>query len=511
VDLTRLVDGYENGLEKFKSGRSAPGDVEAFLKNSEEMIQAIFEVAEEDIMGVLQELNDGLDMFKEKELEIDPIVIEFFTAVLADLKAHFQAEAESAGPKPQEERELRPEIAAAAVKTQTKTIRVDEKKVDLFLESVGKLITQSEILNHLQYSFRQAGINPGLVRDFASVNRTISNDIVSLQRSIMEVRQVEMDNILKKVPRLVRDLSHKMGKEVELTVAGERVPIDKSLLDDVEQALIHVVRNSIDHGLESPEEREAAGKDRRGHLEVRVRQEEASIYIEVSDDGRGIDYEAVRRRALERGLITPDQGETLGDKEAENLLFRSGLTTKDKATDISGRGVGLDVVQSNIRKWNGEVFLENRPRQGLTLGLRIPITNTLLTKEAILLKLGRCLFCLPLEYVVEIVTVPEERLTRHQSQTLFQHRSQVISVVDLKGLLGMSGGMDDDRTRTVILLRGKTNDRRAIVADEIVGQQKIVLKDFELEAFRRLPYYQGLTLLGDGRVVLVLDAERIVE
>lgn len=524
VDLTEMVVIFETGVEKFGSGDFTEEDVKAFMANAENLINALFEVAEEDIMGVLTELNDGLEMFETRSLEIDPVVIEFFTAILTDLKGRLHKESGGDLPeaKPVETAAAAPTPEAAAAdehkqptvqKTQTKTIRVDEKKIDHFLDSVGKLITQSEILNHLQFSFREAGINPALVRDFAAVNRAISSDIVNLQRSLMEVRQVEMDNILKKFPRLVRDISHRMNKEVELIITGERVPIDKSLLDDVEAAMIHLVRNSIDHGLETPGEREAAGKSRRGRISIRVLQEEASIKVELEDDGKGIDVAAVRRKAMEKGLLNREQLNEISDEDALNLIFASGMTTKNEATDISGRGVGLDVVSSNIRKWNGEVLLENRPGQGLTFTLHIPITNTLLTKEAILLRLGTGLFCMPLENVEEIIQLPPGQLHRHKDQYIFQHRDSVVTVVDIKLLLGMacSTGGDPTVPHTFVLLRGKKNNRQAICAEEIVGQQKIVIKDFDLESFRQLPYYQGLTLMGDGRVVLVLDAEAIVE
>ena len=517
-DLTEFVNRYDQMLETFKEGEFTPEAIDDFFSNAEALLQAIFDVADEEIMPLLTELNDGLDTFEKKDLEVDPIVIEFFTMLMVDLKSHFQTEAldPMLAAEPDETPvEVEPSAAPSASIAQTsqvKTIRVDERKIDLFLESVGKLITQSEILNHLQYSFKQAGINPSLVRDFAAVNRTISNDIVNLQKSIMGVRQVEMDNILKKFPRLVRDISHKMGKEVELVISGERTPIDKSLLDDVEQAMIHIIRNAIDHGLETPKEREEAGKHPRGCISVNVIQEEASVLVHVADDGRGIDFDAVRRRAYNKGSITQEQMETMSDKEAESLVFLSGLTTKEEATDISGRGVGLDVVMSNIHKWNGEVTLKNRLGQGLTITLRIPITNTLLTKEAILLKLGADLFCLPLENVLEIVTVAADQIHRHKTAELFQHREHVISVVNIKTLLGMQAAAEDNnQAKTFIILRGKFETRKAILADQIVGQQKIVIKDFEMEAFRRLPYYQGLTLLGDGRVVLVLDAETIVD
>jgi two-component system chemotaxis sensor kinase CheA len=520
TDVTRFVVAFENGLEKFRSQSFETADVTAFFQNAEEMIQALFEVAEEDIMGVLSELNDGLEMYEAKSLEIDAIVVEFFNAVLEDLKAKLKTEAEGGGAEteaaPAEAVEAEATVAPARRQTaaptgQAKTIRVDEKKIDHFLDSVGRLITQSEILNHLQYSFKGAGVNPALIRDFASVNRTISNDIIALQRSIMEVRQVEMDNILKKFPRLVRDISHKMDKDVELVISGERIPIDKSLLDDVEAAMIHIVRNAIDHGLEKPDERVTAGKNRRGRISVGVVQEEASILVEIADDGRGIDFGRVKRKALDRGWITREEFEHFTDQDAERLIYQSGLTTKDEATDISGRGVGLDVVRSNVRKWNGEVSLENHPGRGLTIRLRIPITNTLLTKEAIVLRLSDDVFCLPLENVVEIVNVPIKDVHRHKERSVFKHRNRVIGVLDLKKLLMLPQNETGRDFKTFVILRGKNGAQRSISADELLGQQKIVIKEFEIEAFRKIPYFQGLTLMGDGRVVLVLDAEQVVD
>ncbi|MDR1607278.1 MAG: chemotaxis protein CheW [Deltaproteobacteria bacterium] len=442
-------------------------------------------------------------------------MVEFFDSTLNDLKEKFQVEVEAPARKSGAKR------SATVKEPQVKTIRVDEAKIDLFLDSVGKLITKSEILNHLQFSFRQAGIDASLLRDFSTVSRTISNDIVNLQRSIMEVRQVEMNNILKKFPRLVRDITHKIGKEAEMNIVGERVPIDKSLLDDVEQAMVHIVRNAVDHGLEGPEERLAVGKPRRGVVNITVTPEEAAILIEVSDDGRGLDLSKIKAKAVERGVLTPEQAEVIGDKEAEMLIFNSGLSTKDEATDLSGRGVGMDVVMTNLKKWNGEVLVGNSPGQGLTVGLRLPITNTLLTKEAIMLRVGESTFCLPLEFVNEIVTVPAAAVHRHKDGAVFRHRDMVISVIDLKGLLGLprEGSFYEPfsnpdlagESHVFIILRGKGDGRQSILADEILGQQKIVIKEFELETFRKLPYFNGLTLLGDGRVVLILDSEKIVD
>ncbi|MDR2142726.1 MAG: chemotaxis protein CheA [Deltaproteobacteria bacterium] len=518
VDLTEDVRVMEEILGKFRDDKGSPDQAQAFVGAANRLYRNLAEVAGEDAMSLIAELGDGLSLFDEKELEMDQMMVEFFSSMLNELKEKFHVEVE--GPAQKTTQGTR--SGAGAIKEpQVKTIRVDEAKIDLFLDSVGKLITKSEILNHLQFSFRQAGVDTGLLRDFSSVSRTISNDIVNLQRSIMEVRQVEMNNILKKFPRLVRDISHKIGKEAEMVISGERVPIDKSLLDDVEQAMVHIVRNAVDHGLEEPEVRLAAGKPRRGTVSIRVSPEEAAILIQVADDGRGLDLNKIKAKAVDRGVLSPEQAEVISDKEAEMLIFNSGLSTKDQATDLSGRGVGMDVVMTNLKKWNGEVIIGNRPGQGLSVGLRLPITNTLLTKEAIMLRVGESTFCLPLEFVNEIVTVPAVNVHRHKDGAVFRHRDMVISVIDLKGLLGLERrgvfyepeiSQDLAReTHVFIILRGKADSRQSILADEILGQQKIVIKEFELETFRKLPYFNGLTLLGDGRVVLILDSDKLLE
>ncbi|MDR1920957.1 MAG: Hpt domain-containing protein, partial [Candidatus Adiutrix sp.] len=469
VDLTGDVRRLEELLEKFKTEKGTPEDAQALIDVVGRLYNSLADVATEDAQNLIAELGDGLLMFKERELEVDQMMVEFFSAILGDLKEKFQVEV--VAPASDVRQKSSKGNVAALKEPQAKTIRVDEAKIDQFLDSVGKLITKSEILNHLQFSFRQAGLNTSLMRDFTTVSRTISNDIVNLQRSIMEVRQVEINNILKKFPRLVRDISHKIGKEAELDLSGERVPIDKSLLDDVEQAMVHIVRNAVDHGLEPPDERIAAGKNRRGVININVTQEEASIYIEVSDDGRGLNLEKVKSKAVERGALTPEQAAAISDKDAEMLIFRSGLSTKDEATDLSGRGVGMDVVMTNLKKWNGEVLISNHVGQGLTIGLRLPVTNTLLTKEAILLRVGESIFCLPLEYVSEIVTVPTNSIHHHKDQSIFRHRDMVIAVINIKEILGLgfsdyseeSASAPGD-SRAFIILQDKNESRQAIMA-----------------------------------------------
>ncbi|UQZ88904.1 hypothetical protein C4J81_06720 [Deltaproteobacteria bacterium Smac51] len=514
VDLTVDVRKLEELMEKFKAEKGMPEDAQALIDVVGSLYNSMADVATEDAQNLIAELGDGLYMFKERELEVDQMLVEFFSEILNELKEKFQVEV--IAPATDQRKKSSKSSSASVKEPQTKTIRVDEAKIDQFLDSVGKLITKSEILNHLQFAFRQAGLNTTLMRDFTTVSRTISNDIVNLQRSIMEVRQVEINNILKKFPRLVRDISHKINKEAELNLSGERVPIDKSLLDDVEQAMVHIVRNAVDHGLETPEERLAAGKNRRGTINISVEQEEASIYIEVADDGRGLNLDKVKAKSVERGTITQEQADTMPDKEAEMLIFRSGISTKDEATDLSGRGVGMDVVMTNLKKWNGEVLVNSTPGQGMAVGLRLPITNTLLTKEAILLRVGESIFCLPLEYVSEIVTVPTEAIHHHKDNSVFRHRDMVISVINIKEILGLGISDYSERdaaagdSRAFIILQDKNDSRQSIMADEILGQQKIVIKEFELETFRKLPYFNGLTLLGDGRVVLILDSEKIM-
>ncbi len=517
IDLTDHLVAFESGLKGLKADGANPEIINGFFNEIESMVDALLNVADEQLMGLLQEINDGLGMYHERSLEMDPMIIEFFSQIYADLKSTLDAELVGSGDLHKKDFDGSPSELGfnngkpLKVKVKSKTIRVNEKKIDMFLESVGKLIIQSESLNHLQHAFDAQGVSPDIIKEFSFVNRSISNDIIQLQQSIMEVRQVVMDNILKKFPRLVRDLSREMGKEVEFKISGQTVAIDKSLLEDVEQALIHLVRNAIDHGIEGPDQREAVGKNRRGLIKISVLQEETSILIEMSDDGRGIDYSAVQKKALDRGVITSEQLAKMSDRETERLVFFPGITTKTEATDISGRGVGLDVVMSNIKKWSGEVELVNKPGHGTKISLRLPITNTLLTNQAIMLKLIDQTFCLPLDSILEIVTIPAENIHRHKEQIIFEHRNRIISVVEIEKTLGLTLGRGKNgNSSTMVILKSEEESQKAIVADEILGQQKIVIKKFELAAFQNLELFQGFCLTGDGRAVLVLDAETLL-
>ena len=386
------------------------------------------------------------------------------------------------------------------------TVKVETMKLDGLIDLVGELvIAQSLITSNSAISgLKEQKIN----KDLAHVSRITSE----LQRNAMSLRMVQIRQTFQKMNRLVRDLAHKFDKNVKFETIGSDTEIDRNMVESIYDPLVHLVRNSLDHGLETPDERLALGKSPQGVVRLKAYHQGGNVVIELSDDGRGLNTEKVLQKAVDQGLVSP--GENLSDAAIHALVFHPGFSTAEKVSDVSGRGVGMDVVMTNLKKWNGEVVVTNNPGHGLAVGLRLPITNTLLTKEAILLRVGESIFCLPLEFVSEIVTVPADSIHHHKDQSVFRHRDMVISVINIKGILGLgdsnygsSGGGD---SRAFIILQDKSDSRQSIMADEILGQQKIVIKEFELETFRKLPYFNGLTLLGDGRGVLILDTEKLM-
>jgi two-component system chemotaxis sensor kinase CheA len=330
----------------------------------------------------------------------------------------------------------------------------------------------------------------------------ISDD---LQDTIMKVRMVPVQTVFSRFPRLVRDLSRKSGKQVELITEGEETELDKSVVEVIGDPLVHLIRNSVDHGIESEEDRLRAGKRGEGRVWLRAYHRGNSVAIEIEDDGKGIDPEKMREVAVRKGVITPEEAKSLDDREALELIFAPGFSTAEKITDISGRGVGMDVVRTNIKNLKGSVSIFSEVGKGTRFTLSLPLTLAII--DALMVRVAEQTFAIPLDAVSETTKIEARRLTDVNNRKAVTIRGEVLGVIDLRELLEMSPLEESPEILSVLVIHD--NDRRlGIVVDRLLERQEVVIKS--LGAYLGdLKGLSGATIMGDGSVVLILDPHEI--
>jgi two-component system chemotaxis sensor kinase CheA len=395
----------------------------------------------------------------------------------------------------------------AAAKATT-TIRVDHEKLDHLMNVIGELI-----INRNRFSMLARALESGQ-EDVQKVAQSLSEttDAMArisddLQDTIMKVRMVPVSSVFSRFPRLIRDLSRKSGKDVELLTEGEETELDKSLVEVIGDPLVHLIRNSVDHGIETAEERTAAGKPPMGRVWLRAYHKGNSVAIEIADDGRGIDPVKMRRAAVKKGLISEEEAAAMDDREAIELIFAPGFSTAEKITDISGRGVGMDVVRNNIKNLKGSVSITSEVGKGTKFILLLPLTLAII--DALMVTIDNEVFAIPLDAVSETTKIEASRLTEVNSRKAVTLRGDVLGVVDLREILGLSMGEEQREILPIVVIQDQ--DRRlGIVVDKLLERQEIVIKplgsylsDFDLKGV------SGATIMGDGSVVLILDPHEI--
>jgi two-component system chemotaxis sensor kinase CheA len=380
------------------------------------------------------------------------------------------------------------------------SIRVATEKVDALINLVGELIITQSMLSSFSEHGNSADIE-SLRRGLAALARNTHE----LQESVLKIRMLPISFSFNRIPRLVHELSRKLGKKVELRMRGENTELDKTVLEKIGDPLVHLVRNSLDHGLETPEKRRAAGKDETGILELSASHEGGTIVIEVKDDGAGLDKGRILAKARERGLIDADA--TLTDEQIYNLIFLAGFSTADTVSDVSGRGVGMDVVRRNITDLGGQVQLFSTPGQGSTVRIRLPLTLAIL--EGQMLRVGKEIYVISLVSIIETVQPKREHIQSiGETVELFRHRDEYIPIIRLHELFTI---VPDSRDIAAGLLIVAESDgrRAAIFVDELLAQQQVVIKSLETN----LGHVQGLagaTIHGDGTVALILDVPGLI-
>jgi two-component system, chemotaxis family, sensor kinase CheA len=381
-------------------------------------------------------------------------------------------------------------------------LRVDAERIDNVLNLVGELIIGKSMFQQAFNEFAKAYPKDALRGKFADAMGFQARVLNDLQRSVMKIRMVPVEQLFRRFPRMVRDVALQCGKDVDLVLTGQDTDLDKSILDAIAEPLTHLVRNAISHGIETAAERERAGKPPRGRLRLNAHHQGNQVILEITDDGRGIDAQRIKAKAIELGLLSAEEGARISEADALNFIFRPGFSTAQVVTEISGRGVGMDVVQSVLHRLKGSVQVETRPGQGTTFRLKLPLTLAII--KALLFHVQQRLYAIPLNAVVEIARTVETEVHRVDHYEVIQLRNQVLPLVRL----GQASGSGANKLFVLVISAGER--KFGLIVDGLEGEEELVIKALDDHAVST-DLVSGASILGDGRVVLILNLSAIIE
>ena len=379
-------------------------------------------------------------------------------------------------------------------------VRVDIEKLDVLMNLVSELIIAKNSL--VSASSTEGATGAGFNEQIEYLESVTTN----LHESVMKVRMVPIESVVSKFPRMIRELSKKLDKKMELYMTGEETELDRTVVDEIGDPLMHLLRNSADHGLESAEVRAKRGKPEVGSIFLDAYQDGNNVVIEVRDDGNGIDTEAVKQKAIERGVITPEQADSMSEKDIIGLLFHAGFSTSQKVTDVSGRGVGLDVVKSKIESLSGEVEVKSKLGEGSTWIIRLPLTLAII--QALMVIVGGEKYAISLGSIQTIEDINPAEIKLVGNNEVINLRGNVIPLVRLSKELDIESQKSPEENMVVVIVK-KGEKLAGLVVDELIGQQEIVIKSLG-KYINKCKIISGATILGDGEVALILDANALI-
>ncbi len=404
-------------------------------------------------------------------------------------------------------------VPAQAAEIKETTIRVDIERLDNVMNLVGELVLARNrlfnISSKLEIKYADDDLSSALAQVVAGLNLVTTD----LQLAVMKTRMQPVKKVFSKFPRMVRDLSKELNKDIELLISGEETELDKSVIEEIGDPLVHLIRNSVDHGIEDKDTRKAGGKPERGTIKLSAEHEGNYIIISVIDDGKGMDPAVIKRKVVEKGVIDEKTAAGISDKDALNLIFAPGFSTKDKATEISGRGVGMDVVKTNIQKLNGIIEINSNPGQGSSIILKLPLTVAII--QTLIVGISDEVFAIPLNSVVETLRIKESTIQTIDKHEVINLRKSVLSLLRLRDEFGVAGNGDEDAVHSTgreiyVVVVALAEKRVGIVVDNLYGQEEVVIKSL---GDYRLGYkgISGATITGDGKVVLIIDVASMID
>ncbi len=387
------------------------------------------------------------------------------------------------------------------------TVRVDVKRLDHLMNLIGELVLGKNRLIKIYGDIEERYDGEKFLEELNQVVASISSVTTDVQLAVMKTRMQPVGKVFNKFPRMVRDLSRELSKNIELIITGEETELDKSIVEEIGDPLVHIIRNSCDHGIEPPDVRAAAGKPEGGVVDLKAYNEGNHIVIEIADDGKGLDAEMLKQKGIEKGLISEREADTMSDKEAFGIIFKPGFSTAAAITNVSGRGVGMDVVKTNIEKLNGIIDIESEKGGGTTLKLKIPLTLAII--QALLVAVQEEYYAIPLASVIETVRISQDEIYTVDGKSVLRLRDEVLPIVRLADIFGVDSVLENTGDVYVVII-GLAEQKMGVMVDYLVGQEEVVIKS--------LGYYlkgtdgiAGATVRGDGKITMIVDVAAMME
>ncbi|TLD87525.1 chemotaxis protein CheW [Helicobacter sp. MIT 05-5294] len=399
------------------------------------------------------------------------------------------------------------EESKAPATAMEQTIRVDVKRLDSLMNLIGELVLGKNRLIKIYNDVEERYEGEKFLEELNQVVASVSMVTTDIQLAVMKTRMLPIGRVFNKFPRMVRDLSRDLGKEIDLVISGEETELDKSIVEEIGDPLVHLIRNACDHGVESKEDRVAAGKPEKGTVELKAYNEGNHIVVEIKDDGKGMDPDVLRSKAVEKGIISEREADSMTDKEAYGLIFKAGFSTAKVVTNVSGRGVGMDVVKTNIEKLNGIIDVESTHGEGTTLKLKIPLTLAII--QSLLVGVQEEFYAIPLASVIETVRISQDEIYTVENKSVLRLRNEVLPLVRLADIFGVDSVFDDSEQSYVVVI-GLAENKIGIIVDFLIGQEEVVIKSLG-SYLKGTDGIAGATIRGDGRVTLIVDIAAMMQ
>jgi two-component system, chemotaxis family, sensor kinase CheA len=510
--LIALFVRAEEGVYDAELGRG-------FLESAQEFADLCRNADDPALADVVVQSAADFQVLLDSPLDVDPLLVSIVwdrlepglsTLLVED--AEDAAEVNASSTSTPRSLDASPRAADAGAKAKARVLRIREECVDEFLQSVSGLFLTGELYKDVQSRMSAVGVLTNLVEEFRQINNAFAVQSTALQRNVVALRQVAASGLMSKFPQMARSLATQLGKQIDVHLAGEETEIDKSLVEDLDAPLTHMIRNVVDHGIEPPEDRIAAGKPATGNLWIKAEQTKSHVHITIADDGRGINPGVLRAKAIEKGLLSPEQARAMSDQEAIELIFHAGFSTAKEVSDISGRGVGMDVVRTKIREHNGDIVVDSTVGQGTTFHLHIPVREAVVVIDGLLLRHAGAHYVLPFEHVLEIAEFGPSELNSVQGSRIASFRGQNYDAVSLGRLLDLpiESVEPTHGDKTIAVLVGCKQGSFCVLVDAVLGHRKVVVNSIK-EMLPQADRMAGVAQLGGGRLALVLSAQDIFE